>query len=243
MKKSIVFLMFLIFGCSSEDGCFSKKGDAVTKIETLAGFHTIDIPMNVSVEIIPNNESKLEIHSFENRISALSFSVKDSVLIITNEVSCEMLKSYETAVLKIHTPTLKRINSHTQFNVYSNDTLRYPSLYLLTSVPNESGASTHFNLKLNSQKITVEDNQVGYFELKGKVNELDVKLYGGNGTVDAKQLRAKYVNIYHRSNQNIHLFPINKLEGIIASVGNVYLYNKPDTVSIERLYTGNVFYK
>ena len=162
---------------------------------------------------------------------------------IQNNVSCELLKGYETAVLKIHMPTLKRINSRTQFSVYSNDTLRFPDLYLLTSIPEEESASTTFDFKINNQKITVEDNQVGLFLLKGKTDILDVKLYGANGSVDAKLLNAKTVLSYHRSNQNIHVFAKNKLEGVIASVGNIYVYNKPDTVKIERLYTGDVVYK
>src|SRR5690606_412834 len=242
MKKSIVLLLLIISGCSGEDACFSKKGNAVTQQHQLQGFHMVDIPMNVSAEIIPDNEYKLEIDSYENRIGAISFVVKDSVLTIQNDISCELLKSYETAVLKIHMPTLKRINSRTQFSVYSNDTLRFPDLYLLTSIPEEESASTTFDFKINNQKITVEDNQVGLFLLKGKTDILDVKLYGANGSVDAKLLNAKTVLSYHRSNQNIHVFAKNKLEGVIASVGNIDVYNKPDTVKIERLYTGDVVY-
>jgi len=199
--------------------------------------------MNVSAEIIPSTTFKMEIQSFENRIEALSFEVKDSILTIKNEILCQMLKSQETAVLKIYTPNLKRIHSRTQFNIVSNDTLHYPNLYLLTSIPNEESASTNFNLKVNNNSVTVEDNLVGSFILKGKTNVLDVKLYGANGSVDAKLLNAKTVLSYHRSNQNIHVFAKNKLEGVIASVGNIYVYNKPDTVKIERLYTGNVIYK
>ncbi len=243
MKKSVVLLLLIIVGCAGEDACFSKKGDAVSQEHQLSGFHTIDIPMNVSAEIIPSPTFKMEIQSFENRIEALSFQVKDSILTIKNEISCQMLKSHETAILKIYTPNLKRIHSRTQFNVVSNDTLRYPNLYLLTSIPNEDGASTNFNLKVNNNSVTVEDNQVGSFILKGKTNVLDVKLYGANGSVDAKLLNAKTVLSYHRSNQNIHVFAKNKLEGIIASVGNIFVYNKPDTVNIERFYTGNVVYK
>ncbi len=243
MKKSIVLLLLIAAGCSGEDACFSKKGDAVTQEHQLQGFHTVDIPMNVSAEIIPSTDFKMEIQSHENRIEGISFSVNDSVLTIKNEISCQMLKSYETAVLKIYSPNLKRIHSRTQFNVVSNDTLRYPNLYLLTSIPNEDGASTNFNLKVNNNSVTVEDNQVGSFILKGKTNVLDVKLYGANGSVDAKSLNAKTVLSYHRSNQNIHVFAKNKLEGVIASVGNIYVYNKPDTVKMERLYTGDVVYK
>src|SRR5690606_27266 len=142
-------------------------------------------------EIVPSVDYKMEINSFENRIAGISFSVADSVLTIKNEISCQMLKSYETAVLKIYSPNLKRINSRTQFNVISNDTLRYPNLYLLTSIPNEESASTNFNLKVNNNSVIVEDNQVGSFVLKGKTNVLDVKLYGANGSVDAKLLNAK----------------------------------------------------
>jgi len=243
MKKGVVLLLLIIAGCSGEDACFSKKGNAITQQHQLQGFHTVDIPMNVSAEIIPDSEYRLEIDSYENRIGAISFVVKDSVLTIQNNVSCELLKGYETAVLKIHMPTLKRINSRTQFSVYSNDTLRFPDLYLLTSIPEEESASTTFDFKINNQKITVEDNQVGLFLLKGKTDILDVKLYGANGSVDAKLLNAKTVLSYHRSNQNIHVFAKNKLEGVIASVGNIYVYNKPDTVKIERLYTGDVVYK
>lgn len=243
MKKIFFLSSILIIGCSGEDACFSKKGDAVSVINNVEAFHTVDIPMNVSAEIIPSNVFKLEIHSHENRIDAVHFSVTDSILKISNEISCEMLKSYETAQLKIYTPILKRIHSRTQFQVFSNEVLTYPNLYLLTSIPNEESASTHFKLKLNNESITVEDNQVGYFQLSGKTNVLDVQLYGANGVVDAKDLEATNVKLYHRSNQNIHLFPVEKIEGTLYSVGNAYLYHKPDIVNVTKLYTGSVFYK
>src|SRR5690554_7157045 len=142
MKKSIVLLLLVLAGCSGEDACFSEKGAAVQQENSVAAFHIVDIPMNVSAEIIPSEEYKLEIHSFENRIDALSFSVIDSVLTIKNDISCQMLKSYETAVLKIHSPTLKEIRSRTQFRVFSNDTLRYPELFLISSIPNRSEEHT-----------------------------------------------------------------------------------------------------
>ena len=243
MKKISVFLSVLVMGCAGEDACFSKKGGPVSETFGLTGFHTVDIPMNVSVEIVPDTAYKLEIHSFENRIGALTFNVKDSVLVIKNEISCEMLKSYETAVLKIHTPNLKRINSRTQFRVFSTETLRFPDLYLLTSIPNETSASTSFDLKVDNNSIVVEDNQVGVFKLKGKTKLLDVQLYGANGVVKARGLEARNIKLYHRSNQNIDLFPVTKIEGTLFSVGNAYLYHKPDTVNVNKLYTGSVYYK
>lgn len=243
MKKSIVLLLLILAGCSGEGACFSEKGAAVQHENSVAAFHIVDIPMNVSAEIIPSEEYKLEIHSFENRIDALSFSVKDSMLTIKNDISCQMLKSYETAVLKIHSPTLKEIRSRTQFRVFSNDTLCYPELFLISSIPNQESASTHFDLKINNQKLAVEDNQIAFFELKGTTDFFDIGFYGANSALDARNLIAKKINVYHRSNQNIHLYPKNNIQGTIASVGHIYLYHKPDTLNIDRLYTGEVFYK
>lgn len=244
MKKGVFYLLFLVLiACSGEDSCFSPKGTEVTEKQLVYGFHTIDIPMNVTVEIIPSDEYKIEIHSFSNRINALSFLVKDSILTIKNEVNCSMLKSYETAFLKVYTPILKEIHSRTQFKVFSKDTLRFPELFLYSSIPNEKSASTHFELKINNQKVTIEDNQVGYFDLSGKTAMLNIGFYGANSVLQAKALKAAHIKVYHRSNQNIHLFPITKLEGTIASVGHIFLYNKPDTLDVNRLYSGEIFFK
>ena len=243
MKRIVVVFLGMLLGCGSDDACLQPKGEAITEYITLKGFHTIDIPMNVSVELIQDNDFRLEIHSYENRINSISHTIKDSVLHIENAVSCELLKSYETALLKIHTPLLKKINSRTQFKVYSQSTLTYPNLYLHTSIPNDESASSYFDLEINNNSITVEDNQVGYFNLKGKTKLLDVQLYGANGVVMANNLEAKQVKLYHRSNQNIHIKPINNLFGTIYSVGNAYVYNKPDTVNVVTKYKGNIIYK
>jgi len=244
MKKSVLYLVLLfLVACSSEDACFSSKGNEVSEIHPVSGFHTIEIPMNVSVEIIPDNQSIVEINSFENRIGSLQFYVKDSVLTIINDLSCSILKSYETAVLKIHTPVLRKIHSKTQFKVYSKDTLHFPDLFLYSSIPNEKSASTHFDLKINNKKLSIEDNQVGYFELKGKTDFLKIGFYGANSILDAKALKAQEIEVYHRSNQNMHLFPIKKIKGTIASVGHIYLYNKPDTLDVNQLYSGALIFK
>src|SRR5690606_35422757 len=127
--------------------------------------------------------------------------------------------------------------------VFSSDTLRYPNLYLLTSIPNQSSASTNFDLKVNNKKLFIEDNQVGYFQISGKTNLLNIQLYGGNGVVDATNLKANVVQTFHRSNQNIHVWAKNKIEVTIASIGNIYIYSTPDTIKVETLYKGNLIFK
>ena len=244
MKKSIVFVVMvslLMISCSEDSNCFSRKGDAVSQTAVLPLFDEIEIPMHTRVQLVPSDEYKMEIHSYENYIDHLEYSVLNNRLVITNEFSCTMLHSSETAFLKIYSPNIKSIDSKTQFEVFSKDTLHYPQLRLKTSFTSES-ASSYFNLLINNDYIYVEDNQVAKFELKGKTKILDIKLFGANGVVEGRNLVADTVYFYHRSNQNIHVFPVKYLDGIIGSIGNVYSYNRPDSIKISRLYKGDIYF-
>ena len=244
MKKSIVFVVMvslLMISCSEDSNCFSRKGDAVSQTAVLPSFDEIEIPMHTRVQLVPSDEYKMEIHSYENYIDHLEYSVLNNRLVITNEFSCTMLHSSETAFLKIYSPNIKSIDSKTQFEVFSKDTLHYPQLRLKTSFTSES-ASSYFNLLINNDYIYIEDNQVAKFELRGKTKILDIKLFGANGVVEGRNLVADTVYFYHRSNQNIHVLPVKYLDGIIGSVGNVYSYHLPDDVNVNQLYTGQLFY-
>ena len=244
MKKSIGFVVMvslLMISCSEDSNCFSRKGDAVSQTAVLPSFDEIEIPMHTRVQLVPSDEYKMQIHSYENYIDHLEYSVLNNRLVITNEFSCTMLHSSETAFLKIYSPNIKSIDSKTQFEVFSKDTLHYPKLRLKTSFTSES-ASSYFNLLINNDYIYVEDNQVAKFELKGKTKILDIKLFGANGMVEGRNLVADTVYFYHRSNQNIHVFPVKYLDGIIGSIGNVYSYNRPDSTKISKLYKGDIYF-
>ena len=76
MKKSIVLLLFIIAGCSGEDACFSKKGNAVSQQHQLSGFHTVDIPMNVSAEIIPSTDLKWKFNHLKTELKQFHLQSK-----------------------------------------------------------------------------------------------------------------------------------------------------------------------
>ena len=242
MKKILLtFSLIGIIGCSENNDCFSNKGKEVFRFEHLDNFNRLDIPKNIKLQIVPSNQYKIEIYSFENFINSIDYKVVDEELIINNNYSCSILHSYENAFIKIYTPTLTEINSKTQHQIFSLDTLRYPKIRLLNNMISQSG-STHFNLLLNNDYVYVQDNQVALFELKGKTKFLDIKLFGANPIVNAKHLKTDTIVFYHRSNQNIHVQPLKILSGTIASTGNVISYNKPDSVLVDKLYKGDLIF-
>lgn len=242
--KYFVYLFFvsLIFtSCNTKDSCFAKAGDQVTQTIGLPSFDVIDIPQGFTVEIIESIDSKIEIESKENYLSNLDFQVNDSQLMMTNAMSCSMFHSYEIAKVRIYTPTLKKIISRTQLRVSSVGTLKFPELYVITSV--DTGASSEIDLKVDNAILRIEDNQVGFFKISGKTIWLDIALYGGNGRVEAQDLYAQDCTFFQRSSNDIFVRPEKKLSGTIYATGNVFSYTKPIEVDVKEMYKGKLIYK
>lgn len=242
--KYIIYLFFvlLIFtSCNNGDSCFTKAGDSVSQTLELPIFDIIDIPKGFTVEVVESTESKIEIHSNENYLSNLDFRVQDGQLIMTNSMSCSMLHGYEIAKVRIYTPTLKKIISRTQLKVSSIGVLKFPELYVITSV--DEGASSSIELNIDNLVLQIEDSQIGYFKITGKTNWFNIMLYGGSGRVEAQNFRAYDCTFFQRSNNDIMIYPENKLTGIIYSTGNVVSYNHPTEVEVKEIYKGKLIYK
>lgn len=90
--------------------------------------------------------------------------------------------------------------------------------------------------------MILEDNQIAYYKLSGKTRLFSANLYGGNGRVEAQNLIADDIEIFHRSNNDTLLNPVNSLKGTIYATGNVILYSNPKEVYVVQKYTGKVIY-
>ncbi len=243
MNKFITILFCALFlACSNNDSCFVNTDKTVTTLSNTLPFQRIDIPKGVEVEIATDTVHKIEITTPKNTIQNINYEVVNNKLILTNNNTCSLLQQYKNATIKIYSPNIDTIYSRTQFKVYSNTPLTYPKIYILTSVDNQS-ASSEINLKLNNNHIVIEDNLVAYYTLEGKTNTLDIRLYGGNPKVDAKNLIAENVYIFHRSSQDVSIYPIQKVEGTLYSTGNLLMYNTPPIVNVQTLYKGMVLNK
>ena len=243
MKQLFIFFLlgWMFWGCSDKENCFRAKGAAVTRYEAVGAFTEVDIPKGVDAEIIPSDTYRIEILSYENRIDGIEVKNEGQKLLITNTNSCEILREYKVATLRIFAPNIAKIVSRTQFRLYSTKTLTYPELYVVSSLSEKSGSS-EVDLKIDNQAFTVEDNKVGYFKLSGKTQNLHIALYGGNGRVEAQRLSAENIYIFHRSVNNVYVFPVQKIEGTLYSTGNLILYNQPQEMKVTTMYSGKVLY-
>lgn len=244
--KFYIYLIFSVFilGCNSEDGpdCFKKQGEQITETISVEHFSKINISEGIELIVSQGEEQLVQITAGKNLINDISFEVIDGELFIKDKNGCQMFRNISIAKVYISTPTLEKIYSGSQFSVHSEGVLRFPDLTLESGIVSEDIPSCEFNLEIESEKLTINENVSSVFKIKGNVDILNVNFWGSNGRLEAGNLIAKEIHIFHRSTNDMIVHPTDKITGTLYSTGNLVLKNTPPIVEVETLYSGQIIY-
>lgn len=244
MKKLIYLLGLILFwNCSSESGmdCFKKQGKIQTKTILVEAFNKINISEGIELKIKQADEQKVELVYGENFIGNVTFEVINEELFIKDNSNCEILRNYHAAKVYISSPELEKIYSSSQHSITSDGMLTYPSLALASGLI-EDTASSVFDLWIENEEISIDNNVSSVFKIKGETHQLKVNFWASNGRLEAENLKAQNVQIFHRSSNDMIVFPVLEISGKLLSTGNLVLKNLPEHIAIEQLYTGQVVY-
>ena len=66
--------------------------------------------------------------------------------------------------------------------------------------------------------------------------------YDGNGRIQAENLTAQNIKVFHRGSNDMVVKPMQSITGKMVSTGNIVLKNVPPIVAVEELYQGRVVY-
>lgn len=241
-----VLLCFLqlLMGCSSDNApeCFKKAGKTISYEVAVPEFTAVHIGLGVEVVIKQGAERKVEVKTGENLKAAITAKVMNNELLLTNDTGCNWVRGYKTTKIYITTPHLDKIYSASQFSVKSDGVLSYPSLTLQSGLISET-ASGVFELNIDSQNLTIDDNQSAYYIISGKVENLNINFYAGDSRFEGADLIAQKIKVFQRSSNDIIANPQMEVTGKIYSTGNLILKNHPPLVDVEQLYTGKIIYK
>ena len=242
--RAILFLLILqvLSACSNDvPECFQDAGESVSYEVQTEAFESITIAEGIELIIEQGNERKIVVETGENLREHITVNVINGELIIHNNSGCNWVRQYNTTRVYVTTPHLKKVYSASQFAVLSQGVLSFSDLTLQSGMLGETASGT-FELEVNSQNLTIEDNQSVYCNIFGAVENLRVNFYSGDARFDGANLIAQRVNIFHRSSNDIIVNPQQEVKGIVSSTGNLILKHLPPLVEIEQLYTGHVVY-
>ena len=244
MKFLYVWTFLFLIGCNSEDGsdCFKKQGTSITQEIFVEPFTKINIGKGIELIIEESDEESVKIIAGRNLINDVKVEVINGELFAKDENGCEIMRNTFTAKLFVSVPNLERIYSSSQFSVRSDGVLTFPHLELVSGIITEDSPASVFDLEINNESLTINDNVSSVFKIKGHTQNLTVNFWGSNGRFEGANLHAEEITVFHRSTNDMIVFPLQKISGTLYSTGNMILKNLPPEIDLTQVYTGQVIY-
>ena len=88
----------------------------------------------------------------------------------------------------------------------------------------------------------IESNNVARFFISGTTTQANFNLYSGDSRIEAQNLVAQNITVFHRGSNDMMVRPIQKIEGKLVSTGNIIVKNNPPINTLQSLYTGQIIY-
>jgi uncharacterized pyridoxamine 5'-phosphate oxidase family protein len=224
-----------------------SSGATVLKEVAVLPFKRIKVYKGIEVVITQGSETKVQIEAGANFIDNVEVQQYGDQLVFKDETSCNWVRAYGKTRILITTPTLEEVYSKTDRNISSNGVLTFDNLTLTSfdkDADGESGAGTgDFILAMNSTgTLSVNNNNVSRFYLSGQMGTANFNFYFGDGRIEAQNLIAQNITVYHRGSNDMIVNPVQSITGVLNSTGNLVLKNLPPIVDVQTLFYGSVVY-
>ncbi len=221
----IVFLASLLFqGCKKENmcDCVKSTGDVVKVKRSLSDFEELEVNKNVIVTLYQDTSNYTEVEAGSHLIDLIRTDVDGGVLKITNDNTCNWVRSYDIEVhVRVHLKKLSKITHYGSEQITSGNTIVTPSI----EVYEDNSADIH---------LTLESDRVSALQMVGGG---DIYLSGychfnydfaqSFGYIYAKDLMCDSALVDHRGSGDIHVHPNVWTKVNINDRGNVYYSGQP----------------
>lgn len=248
MKKYFsLFLVFLVsISCEKPSDCIESTGAIITKEFTVSPFEIVNVYSGIEVIITQGNDYKVEVKTGENLINDIEVKQVGNALTLKDNTTCNWVRAYGQTKIYITAPNLTEIHSKTERDISSNGILTYPNLSLFAldqDADGIKGAGTNdFHIQVNNNQLTIGTNNIARFYISGQTNEAFLNFYEGNSRVEAQDLIAQKITVFHRGTNDMIVHPVQSITGKMASTGNIILKNNPPIIDVQELYHGKVIY-
>lgn len=248
MRKALYLflLVSVLVSCEKPSDCIESSGRIITKEVAVAPFKRIKVYRGIEVVITQGDAYKVEIVAGENFIDNVSVTQNGDRLIFKDDISCNWVRAYGTTKILVTTPTLEEVYSKTDRDISSNGVLTFPNLSFIAMDKDgdgESGAGTgDFHLNVQNNYLYIANNNVSRYYLNGTTENALFRFYFGDGRILAENFIAQHIEVYHRGSNDMIVYPVQSLTGVMNSTGNVVLAHVPPVVDVEELYQGAVIY-
>ena len=246
--RAAVLLSLIFTACDSPDApaCLTAPGKIIQKEVILEPFSQVAVYGKIKVYIEQGAEQQIIVEAGENLMDAVAANVEDGKLILKDRNDCTFFQTTYEPKVHIKVPNLTYIENSGNRMIEGVGELNFPSIRLRSNnhAKNpEVYTNGDFKFELNSKSIFVSGDDFSNFYLTGKTGYLVAQFWAGDGRLDARDLVADSVQIFHRGTNKMILNPQQALRGEIRSTGDVISVNRPPIVEVQSFYTGKLIFE
>ncbi|MES2748183.1 MAG: head GIN domain-containing protein [Bacteroidota bacterium] len=256
MKKYIVAIgLFLVFiSCEKPSDCVESTGDIITRdfqidMPTVAdSIKRIYVQRGIELIVTEGPIFKVTVETGENLMDNIEVKREGTVLSLKDNTTCNWVREFGQTKVYITTPKLEEIYSKSERNISSNGVLTFPILRLFALDSDgdgiEGAGTGDFFITINNGQLVILNNNVSRYYISGQTGEALLDIYAGDGRIEAQNLTAQHVNVYHRGSNDIIVKPIQTLTGNLYSTGNLISKGHPiNNPQVTAHYQGQLIFE
>ena len=243
--KNILYLLIitLTISCSKPSDCLESTGNIITKEFFMPDFNQIKVFKGIALEIKQGNATKIEVKTGENLMSNIEVKVENNLLILKDKTTCNWIREYGQTTVYVTTPTLTDVFCRTEKTISSNGILTFPILRLNAVDLVDGPATGDFNVQVDNEQLVIETNNIANFYVSGKTKDFLANFYDGNGRIEAANLLANNIVVFHRGANDMILNPQIKISGKMVSTGNIICKNRNVINEVLALFQGQLIFE
>jgi hypothetical protein len=225
--------LLLFYSCSDPGDCLKSTGTIIQQERTLAPFTGVKTEDNINIVFTNDSGSTVTVEAGSHIISKIKTEVEGGVLILSNDNTCNWVRSYHKQInVYIGIKEVKDIFHYGYGNISGNN-LKKDTLFI------HHYSNGLINLNLTSKMIWTDMDHFGDLKLSGSTNQL--LAYSLNvGELQAQDFTADTIYLNDSGQGRCNVRAISSLNVSIKNEGSVYYYGTPINIVLEKQGSGNL---
>jgi len=218
----------------------------ITEEYELASFDSIIVYERVQLIVKDAPVVSVILETGENLLEDFEVFVTNNTLIIKNNASCNLVRDYDTSILRVSHPSIRQVRNSSGRTVMGDGLISWESLRLVSDDLVEEDffhKSGDFDMELDAQDVLLQSNGLSNFFIRGAVTNLDINLLEGDSRLPLNDLAVQNVTIFHRGTNDVLIAPQLSITGELRSTGNLILTSNPPVVDVTAFFTGRVIFE
>lgn len=249
MSRFIFFVLaIIIISCDNDNApeCFRAQGKIETRNFEVAFFDRVRFEDDVSLIIKEGVEQSVTITSGKNLFEEIKVTIEGKTLVIQDNNGCNLVREVGITQAIVTTPDLIEIRNGSSRDVRSDGILNFPKLALTSNTTGgiaDVKKSGDFYLDLNCSEFVLNANGQSVFYLKGTTEQGRIVFNDENPSFQGAMFEIDHLNIFHRGANKMIVNPRLSIVGELRSTGDVIAVNRPDSISVRELFSGQLIFQ